>query len=148
MVDVSGPAKALADALIDALPGWVERSVERAYQADRREPPADVVAAARRAGAEAAAEIGPVLRALLEADIDDQHTTPLTVIREAVRFPTEVLRAHGVRPRPRDQHDQAMFPHDDYDLTPANFADIDPSIAELGIVWGAAKAFAHRERHR
>jgi hypothetical protein len=41
-----------------------------------------------------------------------------------------------------------MFPDDDYGLTPASFADIDPALAEPGLAWGAAKAWVHRRRHQ
>ena len=35
-----------------------------------------------------------------------------------------------------------------YDLAPANFADVDPALAEPGLLWGAAKAHVHLARHR
>ena len=47
----------------------------------------------------------------------------------------------------RDGFKQRAFPDDDYDLTPASLADIDPALGDLGIVWGAWKAMAHKTRH-
>ncbi|HEX2048796.1 MAG TPA: hypothetical protein VHF27_13600 [Acidimicrobiales bacterium] len=136
-------ATALADAIVAALPGWVERCVaSRLAGPDRA-----VSEAAREAGRRAAAEVGPEVRALLAADIDDQRTTPLALLRAAVRYPTQVLRAAGVPPVERDPIQARLFPGDLYDLSPANFADVDPALAEPGIVWGAAKALAHRRRH-
>ncbi len=85
--------------------------------------------------------------ALLKADIDDQRTTPLALLRTAVRYPTEVLRAAGVPPVERDPIQTRLLPDDLYDLSPASFADVDPALAEPGMVWGAAKALAHRRRH-
>ena len=41
-----------------------------------------------------------------------------------------------------------MIPDDDYDLVPTSFADLDPSLRELGLAWGAARAYVHRARHR
>jgi len=141
-------ATALADAVVTALPGWVERSVVRIMTAWRDGPPeAAVVAAARDAGRRAADEVGAEMRALLAADIDDQRSTPLSLLRAAVRFPTEVLRAAGVPPVERDPIQARLLPDDLYDLSPASFADVDPSLAEPGLVWGAAKALAHRRRH-
>ncbi|MBV8559568.1 MAG: hypothetical protein JO050_02255, partial [Acidimicrobiia bacterium] len=70
-------AAALADAIEAALPGWVERSVERVMSAWKGEVDDDVRAAAAAAGREAAAEVGPQVRALLDTDIDEQPTTPL-----------------------------------------------------------------------
>jgi len=87
------------------------------------------------------------VRALLAADIDDQRSTPLTLLRSAVRYPTEVLRAAGVPAVERDPIQARLLPDDLYDLSPARFADVDPALAEPGMVWGAAKAFAHRRRH-
>ncbi|MHB8467759.1 MAG: hypothetical protein ACYDH6_08085 [Acidimicrobiales bacterium] len=140
-------AKALADGIVDALPGWVERAVDRVHRHALGPPPSHVVEAATRAGVAAAAEIGPSIRELLDRDIDEQTSTPLAVIRDAVRFPTAVLLDVGVPPVPRDRADAAMFPADVYGLTPANFADVDPSLVDPGIAWGAAKAWLHRERH-
>lgn len=131
-----------------ALPRWVERSVARvlaAWQGGAPDPA--VLEAAREAGLQAAAEIGPAVRALVEADIDAQRTTPLTLLRSAVRYPTRVLQEAGVPPVERDPIQVRLLPDDLYDLSPASFADVDPSLSEPGMVWGAAKALAHRRRH-
>jgi hypothetical protein len=87
------------------------------------------------------------MRSLVEADIDEQRTTPLALLRSAVRYPTEVLQAAGVPPVDRDPVQTRLMPTDIYDLAPATFADVDPALAEPGMVWGAAKAMAHRQRH-
>ena len=147
MVDLAEQAKALADRSEAARPGWVERSVDRIHRAWAGPAPAAVTRAAAEAGAAAAAEIGPRVRALLEADIDDQSTTPLSIARGAVRYPTAVLRAAGVPPVQRDRVEEDLFPEDDYGLTPARLADIDAGLAEPGLAWGAAKAWVHRRRH-
>jgi hypothetical protein len=136
-------ATALADAIVAALPGWVERCVAIRLPA----PDAAVTEAAGEAGRRAATEVGAEVRALLAADIDEQRTTPLALLRTAVRYPTEVLRAAGVPPLDRDPIQVRLLPEDLYDLSPANFADVDPALAEPGMVWGAAKALAHRRRH-
>ena len=99
------------------------------------------------AGLRASVEVGAELRRLLAADIGEQWTNPLTVLRGAVRFPTEVLRRAGVPPLVRDDFDERHFPDDDYGLAPLTFADIDPSLADLGLAWGAAKARLHLMRH-
>ena len=145
--DLLVPARDLADAIVAALPGWVERCVDRTYRAWTGAPPADVIAAARAAGAAAAADTGARVRTLLETDIDDQRTTPLALVREAVSYPTEVLAAAGVPPVERDRVDRVMFPDDAYALSPANFAAVDPRLAGLALTWGAAKAWVHRRRH-
>lgn len=141
-------AGALADGLEAALPGWVVDSVTRVMAAWRGSVDPVVAAAAAEAGDRAAAEVGPVLRRLLASDIDEQATTPLAVFRGAVRYPTGVLRAAGAPPVGRDRFAEAAFPDDTYDLSPASFADIHPDLGELGLAWGAAKAFVHKARHR
>jgi hypothetical protein len=148
MEDVDEQARALADAIDAALAGWVVRSVERTLARAGRPPEADVMAAAAEAGAKAQAEVGAEVRELLEADLEQQRTTPLSILRAAVRYPTAVLRDAGVPPVDRDDFAREAFPDDDYDLTPASFADIDPSLFEPGVAWGAAKAWTHRQRHR
>jgi len=102
---------------------------------------------ARQAGRRAAEDVGGAVRTLLAADIDDQHTTPLALLRGAVRYPTRVLQDAGVPPVERDPVQVRLLPGDLYDLSPAMFADVHPSLAEPGMVWGAAKALAHRRRH-
>ena len=148
MVDLDQHAAALADGIVDAVPRWVERSVDVVHRAWDGPPPPPVAAAGRRAGQAAGAEVGPRVRALLGADIDDQRTTPLALLRDAVRYPTQVLADAGVPPVQRDGQDEAMFPDDRYGLTPATLADVDPALADPGLAWGAAKAWAHRRRHR
>ena len=148
MPRVEEQAAALADAIEAAVPGWVEHSVARVMTAWKGEVDDDVRAAAVDAGRDAAAEVGPDVRALLEADVDEQRTTPLSILRGAVRFPTAVLQAAGVPPVRRDEHQERLFPDDAYDLAPATFADVDPALADVGLAWGAAKAFEHLQRHK
>ena len=148
MVRVEPHATALAEAVEVALPGWVERSVLRVMAAWLgRAPDASILEAAREAGSRAGTEVGAEVRALLAADIDDQWTTPLSLLRAAVRYPTAVLQDAGVPPVERDPFRERLEPGDLYDLSPATFADVDPALAEPGMVWGAAKALAHRRRH-
>lgn len=140
-------ADALAAAVDAAIPGWVVRSVERIMTAWSGAVPDQVRSAASEVGLRARADVGPTIRALLQSDVDAQQTTPLAVLRGAVRYPTAVLQAVGVPPVERDEFARAAFPDDLYDLSPASLADIDPSLAEPGLAWGAAKAFVHKRRH-
>jgi hypothetical protein len=138
----------LLEAVARTLPGWVDRVVrERATDAGL-EIDESARAAASAAGAAAVAEVIPRLQVLLATDIDEQRTNPLSVLREAVRFPTEVLVALGVPQRDRDDFAVRSFPEDLYDLSPAAFADIDPELHEPGLRWGAAKAYVHLRRRR
>lgn len=141
-------AGALADAVDAALPRWVERCVRRLVVAHRGVVDEEVLARARAAGEQARVEIGGRLRALVALDIDEQRTNPLAVLRAAVRYPTEVLRAAGVPEVVRDEFAVRQFPDDVYDLTPASWRDIDESLHEPGMIWGAWKAHQHLQRRR
>lgn len=105
-------------------------------------------AAAREAGRRAGDEVGGAVRVLLETDVDQQRGNPLALLRRAVRYPTEVLHEAGAPIVERDKFSRERFPDDDYDLTPANWSDLHPSLQELGLTWGAVKAFVHKQRHR
>lgn len=131
---------ALADAVLAALPRWGERVVAAHRPA--------LAGAGTDAGRAAAEALGPRLRTLLAADVDEQRVNPLAIVREAVAWPTTVLRDAGVSPVERDDHDRDHFPDDDYALTPMTFGDLDESVQDAGILWGALKARAHLRRHR
>lgn len=148
MVAVKRYAKALAEGISEALPSWVERCVSDVMIAWRGEIPHEVAVAAGEAGRRAGSEVGSAVSDLLEADIDDQCSTPLALVRSAVRYPTEVLEAAGVPPVERDDFSAGAFPSDVYDLSPASWADIDPALVQPALQWGAAKAFEHKRRHQ
>lgn len=141
-----GYADALADAVDEALGPWVWRCVEVRCAAAGLALGEDGRAATAEAASACTVEIGGRVRSLLGCDIDEQSGTPLTVLRDAVRYPTEVLAGLGVPDVVRDDFAQRSFPDDRYDLTPASFADVDESLHEPGLAWGAAKAFVHRRR--
>lgn len=141
-------ARTLADAIAAAIPGWVTGAVERVMASRSLAMTAETRRAAAAAGSRAQAEAGAAIRGLLEADIDEQRSTPLTLLRQAVRYPTRVLQEARVPPAARDRFAERAFPDDVYDLTPASLADVDPALTDPGIAWGAAKAFEHKRRHR
>lgn len=130
------------------IPGWVERCVQRVLADQGRQPDPALAAKVAAAARAAQADGGRRLRALLAADVDEQRTNPLGILRSLVPYPTAVLRAAGADPVERDEFQQRAFPDDVYDLSPANFADVDPALHEPGLVWGAAKAHIHLARRR
>ncbi len=141
------PAQALAEGIDQAIGPWVLRCVTSIMTAWRGQCPPHVAAAAAQAGVEARADVTPRVRALLGADIDAQRTTPLGLVRAAVRFPTAVLSAAGCPEVVRDDFSVRAFPADVYDLSPASLGEVAEDLQELGIVWGASKAFEHKRRH-
>ena len=140
-------AEGLARAVEEALPRWVVGSVERILVAWQGQAHPGTVARAAETGRRAAAEVAEEVRRLLATDIDEQPTTPLELLRAAVRYPTAVLRQAGVPPVVRDEFDERHFPDDVYGLTPMSFADVDPSLHEPALRWGAMKAREHLRRH-
>src|SRR5262245_23712878 len=112
-------AETLTEAIEVAIPGWVERCVERLAVAYAGEASVDTRAAATAAGRRAATDVGAEVRRLLAVDVDEQRANPLAVLRSAVRYPTEVLAAAGVPPVVRDEFAERAFPADVYGLAPA-----------------------------
>lgn len=102
-------AEALLAGLLEHLGPWAERTATAAGLP----PPAPEVLDST---------IGQLTQ-LLRADIDDQWTGPLELIRQILPDLPEQLR-------------------------PAAFADIHASLHEPGLAWGAAKAHVHIHRHR
>ena len=138
----------LADSVEAALPGWVERVVAGRV-ADWNAPvPPDTAERAAEAGRRARDDVAPRLRQLLASDVDDQRSTPLSLVRQAVPYATEVLARAGVPPVVRDEVAERVFPDDDYDLVPATLGDVHPDLVEPGLVWGAAKAHVVLSRRR
>lgn len=138
---------ALAEAIEEGLPRWVEQAVtaRAGALADQAEAVNEAVA---NAGHRAAVEVGAQLRELLVLDVDQQWTNPLSIVRSAVQYPTELLTALNVAPVDRDHVAAAHYPNDIYDLLPVSFADFGPVAHEQGIMWGAAKAHLHLQRRR
>jgi hypothetical protein len=142
-------AGALVAAVEVALPAWVQRCVDARWTAaNLGEPPPELLDAARDAAAAAVDDVLPALRQLLALDVDAQPTGPLEVIRRAVVHPTRVLAGAAVPPVARDAHAERLFPDDVYDLVPGAFADLDPSVHDPGLHWGAAKAHVILRRRR
>ena len=138
----------LADAVDAVIADWVVRCVVTVLVDEGAEVPGAVRAEARAAGEAARADVVPRLRALLAADLDAQAVGPLSMLREAVRYPTEVLLAAGATPVDRDDFAVSAFPEDLFGLSPAAFGDVDERLAEPGMRWGAAKAYVHLARRR
>jgi hypothetical protein len=142
------PAQALLSASVAVVPGWVARCVARVLVTQDREPSDDVRRATEQAGRFAQDAVTRDLAALLAQDVDEQRSNPLAVLRGVVRYPTAVLRAAGAAPVRRDEYQTRAFPDDVYDLSPANWSDVDPSLHEPGIAWGAWKAKTVLDRRR
>jgi len=135
-------AAALATMCESVVPRWFRRLVED------RAPGLTEVGIVVDEIDRAAAVVVDELQVLLAMDIADQRIAPLEILRRSVRFPTQVLAAAAVPGIARDEFSLANFPDDLYDLTPTSFGDVDPTLHEPGLMWGAAKAHVHLRRRR
>ena len=144
---LDGPASDLLTAARNAVPQWLARCVERVAVAQSISLDGVTVEidamVERRAG-----EVLDRLGVLLATDVDEQRANPLDILRDAVVGPTEVLRAAGARPVARDAFSEERFPSDVFDLAPATWADVDESMVEPGLTWGAWKAAVVLTRRR
>ncbi len=142
------PPVALARAVQAVVGEWLVRCVERTAQRQWGACPPDLRTAALTMAEREAPEVTAGLERLLSTDVDDQRTNPLGVLRAAVVHPTAVLAAAGVPPVRRDPFAEEAFPDDCYDLSPATWSDVDASLHEPGIIWGAWKAKVVLDRRR
>ena len=135
-------------AVESAVGEWVETRVVAVLRAQGRAIDHATEALIATARGDATVAVIAELRAVLAIDVDEQRQNPLSILRAAVRYPTQVLRAVGAQPVARDEFDERAFPDDEFALTPAAFADFGPAVHDAGITWGAAKAHVHMQRRR
>lgn len=131
-----------------AVPSWLERIVGGVLATQQITPegsfPQDFQAMAERTSR----FVDTGLETLFAADPDEQRGTPLGVLRAALRFPSELLDAHGAVAVRRDDMARWSVPEDRYNLCPANLAELSDEAGQLGLAWGAGKAHIHLKRRR
>lgn len=138
-------ATALAEQILSAIPGWVQECVGRRLPPNQYERWQGEVA---DAGIQAAEDLAGPLRTLLSQDIDQQRTTPLTIVRGGVAHAARVLTDAGVPHARRDADAVRLHPDDVYDLTPGGYLDLGQSVQDASLMWGAAKAHVHIQRRK
>ena len=110
----------------------------------------DRAAATERLGEAAKAAQQRVLAdlgTLLERDPAAQARTPLEIVRELRREPTEVLATIGVGAIARDPFEERALPDDPYGLAPRTLSDLgDDELGPLQLAWGLGKATVLRAR--
>lgn len=141
------PANVLLSAARRTIPTWLERRLFEQV-AGSADGDVDEATAARVAAvaASTAADMLVALAALLNAELDDQATSPLAVIRAGVGPANALLSDLGATPPTLDEFERRNFPDDRYRLGPKSWSDIDPSLHEPGLTWGAWKAFTLMRR--
>lgn len=138
-------ATELAEQILSAIPGWVQQCVGRYLSPAQQERWQTEVL---NAGIQAVEELAEPLRTLLAADIDQQRTTPLTIVRGGVSYAAGVLTDAGVPHARRDADAVRLHPDDVYDLTPGGYLDLGQSVQDASLMWGAAKAHVHIQRRK
>ena len=108
----------------------------------------DLATSARQMAEKARPIVVGELEQLLGLDPEQQRTNPLSVLRNAVNYPTDLLLANNVPPPVRSSFDTRVHPRDVYGLSPATWADVDQSLSEPGLIWGAWKAKTILDRRR
>lgn len=141
-------AEQLADATDAVTAAWARRSIRALLRAAGVAEDDRLTQRIEQAAGETESYVRAALREFLALDVDDQRTNPLAVLRSAVRFPTAALREAGVPEVRRDEFEVRSFPDDVYRLSPATWNDIDESLQEPGIIWGAWKAKTVLDRRR
>ncbi|MGI9624274.1 MAG: hypothetical protein ACR2PK_15680 [Acidimicrobiales bacterium] len=147
-VDIGRIAERLHDSAVAATPGWIRSSVVRVAASQGiviSESDEELIQDAQARGE---VFVDERLGRLLRTDFSEQKSTPLSVFRDAARFPVEVLHQLGATEVTRIDVERWAFPNDPFGVTPASLADLGPEVQEAGIAWGAAKAHVHLTRHR
>ena len=125
---------------------WVRRAITRAAAAGG--VASDDWSDLEPVAAATATAILQRLRDLLDTDVDDQRTNPLSIYRTGLGPATDLLRRHGVPEPAGDRFTIERLADDPYQLGPAAWTDIDPDLQTPGLVWGAWKAKTILDRRR
>jgi hypothetical protein len=147
-VGVDQYAQQLVDAVHVVLADWLVRCVVITAQRSTVGVSPALLEAAQAMSHQATPTVMHQLTELLETDVDAQRTNPLSLLRGAVSYPTRVLQSVGVASVHRDDFAVRAFPTDIYNLSPATWIDIDESLQEPGLIWGAWKAKTVLDRRR
>lgn len=139
-----------------ATPDWVSRCVESRilqvstgtgrglpFRDDRWE---GVLRRGEEEGFAASRYVAHELRRLVASDVRSS-ITPLTIVRSAIRYPTQVLREAGittVQPTPLTRTDAQI--DDPYGLSPATLAALHPLLPEVAWRWEASRTAVLEER--
>lgn len=138
----------LADAVAAVVPAWLTHCVVETSRRQTGGCTPELATEAAAMAIDAAPRVIEALMTLLATDVDEQRTNPLSILRGAIRYPTDLLERHAIRPVRRDDFARHAFPNDHYGLSPATWADVDQSLQEPGLIWGAWKAKTVLDRRR
>ncbi len=98
--------------------------------------------------AEAEEWLRSALEQLVGTPFDEQRRSPLELLQEAMRFPTDTLAGLGVPVVSRDSVAVSAIPGDVYGLAPASSHQLGEDAWHAHLAWGAAKAAAMQVARR
>ena len=127
----------LAKQIDVGLPQWIRESFGRFLDQDQVIELQQQTEAAER---EVSSQLMVQLRRFLEQDIDQQRTTPLAILRQAVPVVTTILHQVGVPHVNRDRDAARLHPDDWYDLTPASYADFGDEVQQASPLMGGSQS--------
>jgi hypothetical protein len=140
-------SRPLIDAVLDAIPGWVDRTIRARVGAmsgiDANELD-DVIV---RVSTEMVRNVAGDLSRLLAEDAERQTRNPLQVLRSDAAIINDALVRLGVPEPRRDDFDRAAMPDDVHAIGPLTWRDLGDEVHEAGITWGAWKAATIMSRH-
>lgn len=137
----------LVDALTKVVEPWLRRSFDEIASTQGLQGAVDPIRRDEIVSESARATLIR-LRELFETDVLSQRSNPLQILRGAVGPLTTELVRMGARPVDRDEFQRRSFPDDVFGLCPAAWVDIEPTLNEVGLEWGAWKAAAVMHRRR
>ena len=138
----------LFDAVMEAIPGWVQSRIVQIASAEYGTCPDALLASLAEVGSATADIVANDLAQLLSTDVDAQKTNPLQVLRSATSVATSALQAAHVTPVRRDEFEVRAMPNDVYAIGPLTWRDLGESVHDAGITWGAWKAAVVLSRRR
>jgi hypothetical protein len=129
--DHASVTRELIEALVAAYPEYVADRVAALGIADER---------VDTAVAEGRDWLTAQLEAELAVPLERQRSSPLELVREAMRFPTDALRLVGAAEVPRDPAAVTALPGDVFDLAPASSQGLGERAWRAHVAWGMTKA--------
>lgn len=138
----------LLEAIVRALPTWVDTTVRRTVGEATGVDDATLRAAIDGATVAMVDGVRSALGDLFAHDPEEQRVNPLQVLRAEARVVTGCLRRLGAGPVARDEFERTSLPDDVFGVGPLAWRDLGEEVHDAGITWGAWKAAIIMARHR
>ena len=135
-VDIDELSDKLRRCIVAAVPGWMTRMSAAVLGSQSIALRADEIA---HMADEARQFVDLRLSELFAADVDQQRTTPLSILRDSVRYPNALLATQGATAFAAAGGSHFSQSEDPFHLMPASLADFGDEVHQAGLLWGAGK---------